>query len=277
MGLIRREQIAGMNCHYYRYSLDYFFDSMQRAGYETVALWGGAPHFYLDYMRYSDCARIRRLAASRRLKIACFTASSGTYGYQMGMQPPAQRERTYQYYLNGIHAAAELGCNMLSINSGWGYFNEDFDSAWERSKDMIYKLCVAAQKEGVVLTMESLRRAESQLCWNLESTKRMFEEINHPSLKIMIDTTAMGVAGETPDMWFQAFGNDIINTHFIDGTPYGHLAWGDGKQPLESWLKTLKDYDYKGVLGLEITARRYYEDPAQCDAKNMKALSKYLE
>lgn len=47
MGLLRKEQIAGMNCHYYNYSLDYFMDSMEMCGYETVALWGGAPHFYL--------------------------------------------------------------------------------------------------------------------------------------------------------------------------------------------------------------------------------------
>jgi len=126
------------------------------------------------------------------------------------------------------------------------------------------------------LTMESLRRAESQLCWNLENTRRMFEEIRHPSLKIMIDTTAMGVAGETPEEWFQTFGDQIVNTHFIDGTPYGHLAWGDGTQPLQAWLETLQRNKYQGILGLEITARKYYEDPAACDLQNMKMLSKYL-
>lgn len=199
MGLIKHEQIAGMNCHYYNYSLEYFFDSMQKIGFETVALWGGAPHFYLDYEKTSNCARIKKMASRRGLNIKCFTASSGTYGYQMGMQPRTQRERVYNYYLNGIRATAELGCNMMSMNSGWGYWNEDFESAWERSRDMIWRLCDAAQAEGVTLTMESLRRAESQLCWNLENTKKMFDEINHPALKIMIDTTAMGVAGETPE------------------------------------------------------------------------------
>lgn len=276
MGLIKREQIAGMNCHYYRYSLEYFFTSMEKAGFETVALWGGAPHFHLDYEGFSNCSLIRKAAAKHGLTIACFTASSGTYGYQMGMQPRTQRERAYRYYLNGIHATAELGCDMMSINAGWGYFNEDFTSAWERSKDMIYALCLAAQREGVTLTMESLRRAESQLCWNLEDTQRMFEEIKHPALKIMIDTTAMAVAGETPDMWFQTFGNEIVNTHFVDGTPYGHLAWGDGTAPLETWLQTLKNYGYQGLLGLEITARKYYENPADCDFQNMKTLSNYL-
>ena len=276
MGLIKHEQIAGMNCHYYNYSLEYLFTSMEKAGFETVALWGDAPHFYLDYPRFSDCRQIRKAAQRHGQTIRCFTASSGTYGYQMGMQPKTQRDRVYHYYLNGIRATAELGSTMMVMNSGWGYFDESFESAWERSKDMIASLCEAAAKEGVVLTMESLRRAESQLCWNLANTRRMFEEIRHPALKIMIDTTAMGVAGETPEEWFQTFGNQIVNTHFIDGTPYGHLAWGDGTQPLQTWLETLQRNKYQGILGLEITARRYYEDPAACDLQNMKILSKYL-
>lgn len=276
MSLIKREQIAGMNCHYYNYSLDFFLDAMERCGYETVVLWGGAPHFYLDYLSYSDCGQIRREAARRGLKIKAFTPSSGTYGYQMGMQPPSHRERVYQYYLNGIKASAELGAGMVSMNSGWGYWDEPFESAWERSKEMIGRLCDAAQREGVVLTMESLRRAESQLAWNLENTKKLYEEIHHPALKIMIDTTAMGVAGETPEQWFQAFGCDIVNTHFIDGNPYGHLVWGDGNQPLGQWLQVLKYYGYRGLLGLEITARQYYDDPVAADRQNMEILSKYI-
>lgn len=277
MGLIKREQIAGMNCHYYHYSLDYFLDAMERCGYTTVALWGGAPHVDLDHAGCGDCREIRRKAERRGLRIKCFTASSGTYGYQMGMQPASQRERVYRYYVNGIKAAAELGADMMSMNSGWGYWNEPFAEAWSRSADMIARLCEAAQKEGVTLTMESLRQAESKLAWNLANTKKLYDEINHPALKIMIDTTAMGVAGETPEAWFETFGEDIVNTHFIDGNPYGHLVWGDGNQPLETWLKTLKKYGYSGLLGLEITAGKYYDDPLTADQQNMNRLSRYIE
>ena len=276
MKLIERGQIAGMNCHYYNYSLDYFFDSMQMYGYTTVALWGGAPHVYLDYLSCSDCGRIRRAAEKRGLTIACFTPSGGTYGYQMGMQPPSQRERVYQYFCKGIKAAAELGCRQMSMNSGWGYWNEPFDTAWERSKEMIQRLCLEAEKQGIVLTMESLRRAETKLACTLDKTRRLFDEVDHPALKIMIDTTAMGVAGETPKEWFDVFGSDIVNTHFIDGNPYGHLVWGDGTAPLARWLQILKDNGYQGLLGLEITAGQYYEDPRKADEQNMKALEAFL-
>ena len=276
MALIRREQIAGMNCHYYNYSLDYFFQTMEKIGYKTVALWGGAPHFFLDYMSYSDCIDIRRKAEKHGLRIECFTPSSGTYGYQMGMQPLTHRERVFSYYCNGLKAAVELGCSMISMNTGWGYWDEPFEEAWERSKEMIWRLCEIAEKENVFLTMESLRNAESKLGWNLHNMERMFCEIDHPRLKMMIDTTAIGVAGETLQQWFNAFGTDIVNTHFIDGTPYGHLVWGDGIVDLKQSLKVLKDNGYSGLLGLEITARQYYTEPEHADLRNMKALEKFL-
>lgn len=276
MGLIRLEQIAGMNCHYYNYSLDYFFQSMEECGYKTVALWGGAPHFYLDYKSYSDCKVIREKASEHGLSIKCFTPSSGTYGYQMCMQPKSQGERCFNYYVSGIHAATELGCNMVSMNSGWGYWNEPFEEACKRSVDMIYRICKVAEREGVILTMESLRKAESLLAYNIPNTEKIYSMVNHPNLKIMIDTTAMAVAGETFDEWFEAFGADIVNTHFIDNNPYGHLTWGDGTADLEGYLNSLKNNNYEGILGLEITARRYYMDPKAADRQNMEQLKSYV-
>ena len=276
MGLIKREQIAGMNCHYYNYSLERFFRSMEENGYVSVALWGGAPHFYLDYRTYDDCGRIRRMARRYGQTIRCFTASSGTYGYQIGMQPKEQAERCFRYFTGGIHAAVELGCDQMSVNSGWGYWNEDRKDAWERSREMLSRLADTAGREGVTLTMESLRRAESQLAYTLEDTKRMLDEIDSPHLKAMIDTTAMGVAGETPRQWFEALGDKVVNTHFIDGTPYGHLVWGDGCFDLEGFLKTFKEYGYNGLLGLEITARQYYKEPWEADRRNMESLKQFL-
>ncbi len=40
------KQLAAMNMHYARYSLDYFFDSIARLGFDRFELWGGAPHFF---------------------------------------------------------------------------------------------------------------------------------------------------------------------------------------------------------------------------------------
>lgn len=274
MSGFKRSQIAGMNIHHAHYSVDHFFDSMERAGYETVAFWGGPPHFRLDHRSFEDCRTLRRKAADHGLSITCFTAPGCTYGYQVGMPEPF-RENTFAYFANGIRAAAELGCSQMVCNSGWGYWNEDREEAWKRAREMLRRLAEFAAGFGIVMTMESLRRAESQLAYTLADTRRMYDEVDHPNLKIMIDTTAMGVAGETPEDWFDCFGSAIQNLHFIDGTPYGHLAWGDGTQPLERWMRCLSAHDYQGILGLEITHGRYFESPHLADAQNMRVLSRY--
>ena len=52
------------------------------------------------------------------------------------------------------------------------------------------------------------------LATTVTDVKRMLDEVNHPNLKAMIDTTAMGVAGESIDQWFEFLGEDIIHMHF---------------------------------------------------------------
>ena len=64
--LINREQLAGMNIHYLFYSLEYFLDAQKEAGFKTIELWPGTPHFFLSYIEYSDCKHVRKLLDEKR-------------------------------------------------------------------------------------------------------------------------------------------------------------------------------------------------------------------
>ncbi|MGM0904080.1 MAG: sugar phosphate isomerase/epimerase family protein [Bacillota bacterium] len=276
MALIKREQIAGMNIHYMRYTLDYFLDAQVKAGIQSIEFWTGVPHYYLDPTTYSDCKILKDKVQSRGLEIKVFTPENCMYQYQFAAVKPEIFEKSLQYFTNGIKATAELGCKVMQCNSGWGYFDEDREEAWKRSNEMLSKLADVAKTEGVTLALEALRPEESNLVTTAKDTKRMFDEINHPNLKVLIDTTAMGVAGETLQDWFDLFGKDIIHTHFVDGDPYGHLVWGDGKHNLEEFLQTLQKNGYTGYLGQEITDSRYFNDPAAHDIRNMKQFEKFM-
>lgn len=277
MQRIKQEQIAPMNIHYLFYSLEYFLDTQASLGVKTIELWPGAPHFFLDSITYTDCKEVRHKIESRGLKAKIITPENCTYQYQFAAQTKELFEKSLGYFTNAIKAGAELGCEIMAINSGWGYWNEDREEAWKRSFEMLCKLAEEAKKEGIVLAMESLRPQESQLVTTLKDAKRMFDEVSHPNLKVMIDTTAMGVAGETLDEWFDTFGENIVHMHFIDGNPYGHLIWGDGSHNLGEWIETIHKWDYKGYLGQEITDFDYFEDPAFHDKRNMEAFKSYIQ
>lgn len=273
---IRREQVAGMNIHYLNYSLDYFLDAQQRAGFKTIELWCAAPHVWLDHMNYFDAESIVRKIRARDLQVKVLTPENCTYPYQFAAKEPDHVARSFGYFSNGIRLAEDLGCEYMEVNSGWGYWNEDREEAWKRSRDMLHRLAEEAAQHNITLVMESIRPEESQLVINVKDAKRMLDEVNHPNLKGMVDTCAMGVAGETLEDWFQALGSDVRHMHFIDGNPYGHLIWGDGKHHLGQFIETLNKYNYQGYLGQEITDGRYYEDPAKADLRNMRNFERYM-
>lgn len=273
---IRREQIAGMNIHYVNYSLDYFLDAQQRAGFKTIELWCAAPHVWLDHMHYYDAKQIAKKIRNRGLTVQVLTPENCTYPYQFAAKEPEHVERSFGYFSNGIRLAEELGCQYMEVNSGWGYWNEDREEAWKRSRDMLRRLAEYAKEHNITLVMESIRPEESQLVITAKDAKRMLDEVNHPNLKGMVDTCAMGVAKETLEDWFQLLGDDIRHMHFIDGQPYGHLIWGDGSHHLGKFIETLNKYNYQGYLGQEITDGRYYEDPFTHDLRNMRNFERYM-
>ncbi|WP_211270504.1 sugar phosphate isomerase/epimerase family protein [Paenibacillus jilunlii] len=256
--------------------MDYFLDSVEKAGMRTVELWGGAPHFYMDALSYTDCTSVRRKAAARGLTIGAFTPESIIYPYNIAAPDPEQFAKSKSYFTNAVKATSELGCKLMTVNSGYGYLNETKEEAWARSADMLSHLARTAEQEGVVIAMEALRPEESQIVTTLADAKRMLDEIASPAFRLMVDTTAMGIAGETLEQWFDAAGESIVHLHFIDGNPYGHLAWGDGTFPLASMIQTLNDYGYQGLLGQEITDFRYYEHPDETDRRIMEAFEKYI-
>lgn len=274
---IRREQVAGMNIHYLNYSLDYFLDTQQRLGFKSLELWCGAPHVWLDHMRYYDARKIRQKIEARGLQVHVLTPENCLYPYQVAAKEPEHVERSFQYFKNGICLAEELGCSLMEINSGWGYWNEKREEAWKRSREMLSRLAEIGGEHGITLVMESLRPEESQIVTNLAQERQMLHEINSPYLKPMADLCAVSVAGETLTDWFEAFGDDLKHMHFIDGDPYGHLIWGDGAHHLGKEIAVLNQYGYSGLLGQEITDGRYYDDPAAADYRNMKNFERYMD
>lgn len=275
MSLLKREQIAGMNIHYQKYSLDYFLDCQERLGMESIELWCAVQHVWIDPYTYYDVKAIRKKLDDRGLKPVVLTPENCTMQFQYAADG-VFFEKSFGFFANGIRMAADLGCPIMECNSGWGYWNENRADAFVRSVEMLSRLADFAEEQGVTLCMESLRPEETQIAVTLAQTKELYDAVHHPRLKLMVDTTAMGVSGETLKDWFDVFGEEIIHMHFVDGNPYGHLVWGDGTHHLGQFLQTCKDYGYTGHFGQEITDGRYYADPLSADIRNLQNFKRYL-
>lgn len=278
MKLIDISRISVLSLHYNNYTLDYFLDCQAKLGIKNVELLSAHQGLWMDEYGYQDPAPIRRKLEDRGLSCPVFTPENCAYGYQFAAKEAEAIDRTFRYFANGIRFGAELGAKILEANSGWGYWNEPEEEGFKRSAEMHSRLAEVAKEYGMTIACESLRPQETRIGYRLDQIKRLFDTVNHPNFKVMIDLTAMCVQGETVQRWFDTFGaENIIHSHFQDCDPYGHYVWGDGKQNLHDMLCAFLDNGYTGLFSQELTDGSYFEDPFYHDQRNMRNLRMYTE
>ena len=268
---MRREQFAGLNQHYKRFSYDYYLDVMERLGFTTLELWAGPPHFLLDEVTYGDCLRFRWRAHERGMHYAALTAPSMLWPYNYCSVRKEEFDRSLRYFSNGVRAAAELGCRVMVVNSGFDRTGRPFEEGLEASADMLHRLAELAQREGVTLAAETLQPFETGLVTGIPEMKQLLEMADHPNLKVMIDLVAANVAGETAKNWFDTFGKDVVHSHFIDGDPSGHKVFGEGTISLPDTLAAFEEVGYEGVCSFEL-GPWYNADPERAEKKNLNAV-----
>jgi fructoselysine 3-epimerase len=269
-------QVAGMNLHYLQYTLEYFLNSMVKFGVPNIELWGGYPHLYSEDLTLLEVARIRKDIERRDLNLVCYTPEQLMYANNIAAKETDIRNRSIDYYLKNIEITAELGTNLMLMTSGWGYYHETKDGAWNNAQESLATLSSKAADMGITLLLEPLQPFESNLITDVKTLKKMIEEVNMTSLKGMLDIVAMAVAGESVHEYFQALGDQLLHIHLIDGTPSGHLACGDGTLPIEQYLTDISEYGYNRYLSLELAASSYYTDPDKAFERALKNLNGIL-
>lgn len=264
-------RLAVMNCHYVRFSLTYFLDSVQRFGFRYIELFGAMPHFFLDDVDDALVHSVAEACRIRELEIVSFCPAQGAYPMNIAVQDPQIRKRTRAMLKKAIRIAGMLGCETMLVSPGYGYYERDPEEAWENSRESLKELGKTAAEHNVVLIMEPLTPATANLVNTSADAARMIREVDLPSVKSMMDLGVMNAMGETVDDYFRNLGTDLRYIHFTDG-PGAHVALGDGSFPMAQYLEDIRRNGYQGVLSFEINDRRYFTDPDRALAQNVKWL-----
>ncbi|KKI90869.1 hypothetical protein WQ54_18245 [Bacillus sp. SA1-12] len=276
MGKLSRSKVTGMNFHYKHYPFRYFLDSMVRYEIKNIEIWGASPHFYVENMSLHEIREVKKEIEHRDLSVICFTPEQCVYPINIAAKEADIRERILKYFKKSAYAAKELDSPLLLVTPGWGYENEAVGEAWKRSEESLQILAQFATELDITLALEPLTRMETNLIHNASQLKWMLEQVNHPNLKGMIDTIPMALAGEDFTDYFTLMKDEIVHIHFIDGKPEGHLVWGDGVLPLETYINQLHKAGYKGYLSLEYTSYQYVQQPDAAMERSFEALSCYF-
>lgn len=276
MGTLRMEQLSGMNLHYQHHSLEYFLDRQVELGIQNVELWGAAPHLCVDDASSERVHYVRRAIQSRGLNLICYTPETVVYPINIAAEEEHIRWRSLQYLSRAIEITAELGCGHMLLTPGWGYVEHGKEISMPYALQSIEILTRKAEKEGVILVLEHLSPISSNLINTAADLKVVLDRIPSPNLKSMLDTCQVCLVGEHVRDYFEALGEDLIHIHIVDGTPGGHLAFGDGTIPLQDFVETIGAYGYTGFLSMEISDRRYFEKPELADKQSIDLFRKWI-
>ena len=277
MNKLKKNKIAGMNICYKFFSLKYFLDSMVRVGTESIEFWGGFPHQYIDDISHPPIGEVKKMIEERGLRLNCYTPEQLLYTYNIASPERDIREKSVEFFRKNIYAAYKLGTRKVLMTSGWAYEDYDKDEAWKYSRESLFELGEYAQHLGMTIALENLQHVESNLVYSLPALKKMLSELRHPNIKAMVDTVPMHLMGETMADYLDAFGQDLVHVHLVDGAPTGHMAWGDGELPLDEDMKTLCEWDYQYTVTFELAHDSYLFDPEPAMKRSFERVKPYIE
>lgn len=272
MGRLDLNKFCASNFSYFRFPIERFLDDAKSLGIQAIELWGAEPHLNVDEVNKDDLSRLKKLLKERDQHLLCFTPEQCIYPINIAAREGRLRERSVRYFFRCIEICNEMSTPLLFLTSGWGYEDETRDEAWKRARDSISKISNAAAKAGVTLVLEALQPVESNVVNTVQDIIRMRKEVDSSALKVAIDTVGMAVSGNTVAEYMDAFGSDVRHTHFIDGNPAGHMAWGDGNLPLDTFVSELAAGDYTGYFSFELVGPRYWLDPIDPLKRSIEAI-----
>ncbi|MGC0053846.1 sugar phosphate isomerase/epimerase family protein [Brucella pituitosa] len=260
--MLKREQLIGANFSFQHHPLQWVVEQLRLMGFQRMELWGIAPHldlYHSDRKRLSD---VRSILDNNGMSVHCFTPEQVLYPVNIASGDETYREKSVECFLRAADLSAELGASYLFLTPGRGFECESREIAWTHSLQSLERIAAHAANVGLRCLLEPLQRTESNIVNNVADLERLWQDLNADNVDLVLDLVAMAAAGDEVGDYFSRFGKHLTHVHIVDGTPAGHLAWGDGNLPLDAYLAEIADHLFDGTLTFEPFGNGLYaQDP----------------
>ncbi|HJD47570.1 MAG TPA: sugar phosphate isomerase/epimerase [Candidatus Mediterraneibacter norfolkensis] len=257
-------QVAYTNFPYYKYSLKYTLDSLERIGAHDIEFYAAYPHFYLGDITPQDIKTTARMLKEHNLHVINLCPENCSYPVNAISTNIHAKTRSIDHYVRALQAANEFETPYCLFFPGWVHFDENQDEGWKRRVETMSYLAGIAETYGVQLLLESAPRCSSILT-STEKQIKMIDEVGSRALTGMIDLSCLFYINETVEGAVEKLGIDrICHVHFhncAELTPgrYEHRLPMDGVLDLKHALEVLDEAGYKGHFGCEVFAPYEYE------------------
>jgi sugar phosphate isomerase/epimerase len=123
-----------------------------------------------------------------------------------------------------------------------------------------FKYCIKKCRKtlnGINLTVENMpipfrNRIFNYSKYAISDPDKLYLFSKKEGIHLTFDTTHLGTMGLDIVKYFKKLNDRILNIHISDYDKNEHLEIGKGNLPLSRLLKTLKSYDYNGLLTIEL-------------------------
>jgi len=275
---ISARQLLGANFSFQHLPLPEVARILQSHGLTQIELWGIAPHLDLYHSDDRKVERVRQIFADHGQQVRIFTPEQVVYPVNIASGDPAYQRASIDRFRRAADIAAALGAGHLFLTAGRGYETDTPAATWDRAALALSEIVAHAATMGLRCLLEPLQRRESNILHNAADLRRMLDRLNSASVDVVLDLVAMAAAGDSIDDYLRLFGTSLVHAHVVDGTPSGHLVWGDGTLPLGDWIDALGAAGYGGTLSFEPFGDGSYAlDPARALARNLAALAPHLD
>ena len=176
-------QLCAANYHYKRYTLDYFLESAERLGYQSIELWASGPHLHLEDFDTARLAELNRKIKAHHLALRCFTPEQCVYAISVSHPDKVYRDRTVDFFNQHIEAAVQLDCDHMVVSTGFAYLDVDAEDAFGWCAEAMGRIARKAEQEGVTLAVEPFTKYTTHICNEASQLRRLLQRLSqgcHP-------------------------------------------------------------------------------------------------
>lgn len=225
-------------------------DKVSDMGFDVIEITPG------DEFRRLDPSKLRKKLDDAGLEVslcAVFDASN-----DISSKGPDVRKKGIEFMKEYTSWAHDLGARIIGgpLYSELGkkrYLSDKERKAeWDRSADSLKSIGDDAAKKGVVIALEPINRFEIDMMNTAEQAFQMCEQVNHPSIKMMLDTFHMNIEDKKIGDAIRASKKHLVHLHTCSnnrGIP------GDDHIPWAEVNKAIHDIDYEGYGIIESFAK----------------------
>lgn len=276
--MLKRNQLIGANFSFQHHSFRWTAEKLSAMGLQQMELWGIAPHLDLFHDNRARHAEVKAILGDNGLAVRCFTPEQVLYPINIASGDSAYREASVERFMQAADVCAELGAQYLFLTPGRGFECESRQTAWANSIQSINRIAAHACALGVSCLLEPLQRLESNIVTNADALESFWRALDGDDIDIVLDLVAMATAEDSVGDYFARFGKRIAHVHVVDGTPAGHLAWGDGNLPLDDYIGQLGRHGFAGTLTFEPFGNGSYAlDPVSAWRRCLEAIAPHLD